>query len=124
MKIFETILFIIEILLGALICGLPENNAGINLCPLGIVLIISGFMVLAGCAVESVVEKILKARNRETNIIVNLPKSKTNDSQETGIDDSNFVKDWEKESAKAMGALVEELIDGAKEQKGKDNDKH
>ena len=103
--IIDSIFSILMIIAGGIICGLPKSDSGYSSIPIAIVLIILGFLTILVQVVDSMIDKIIESHNKETNIIINLPKRNSTNENEQQED---VLKNWESLTDEMMESIVKE----------------
>lgn len=103
MKVFDYIIPLLMTIVGAIICGIPHKME-FNLLPLGIVFIILGIIMILWELIDGVVDRVITARDRKTDVIINLNKPKQNNEKKQ---DCEIAGNWES----AIDALTQKVQD-------------
>lgn len=72
MKILDSIMSILMMIGGALLCGI--RNTEFDCMPIGVVVIALGFIVIVWIIIENLIDRVMSNHNRKNDIIINFPK--------------------------------------------------
>lgn len=99
MKVFDNIISVLMTVVGAILCGIPDKME-FNLLPLGIVFILLGILMILWELIDGVVDRVITARDRKTDVIINLNKPKQDNEKKQ---DCEIAENWKN----AMDALIQ-----------------
>lgn len=111
MKLLDNILSVFTAIVGALFCGFPRSSIEFDLFPLGIVFIILSLVMILSTIIEEMINR-LSNKNKETNVIINIPKREKVVEKEQDID---ITENWELAIDPITKLVQDELF-------GKEND--